>query len=681
MKGRYVHRNVFIGVASVIFAINLLLSAWGHNSLDGTLRYVVNFLSNDMLKVQAAVVKQWHRGETEMVKSWVGAEKVEEYTLSIQQNIAKGIAINKLISTSNYKNLYSLLDAATDEVAYTDFLIAGRDGTVLLAKDPEFVGTHVSPKTVSWIAMTADDKTLVPSIVFNEQIYQQNPDKNTTPVVPIIIPIKHDGQYVATLFAMVPTEIEFNQLFDIMGLGYDFDIFAFNAQGILITHSRRFNKLKNQSLLLNDELDTTVLNAQLRVPEQTQNDNQSLTYLAAESLNEKKVQGINLNGYKDFTGNKVLGAWLWLETVNIGIAIELDQTAADKLMQPLRLVQFVIFIFLCLTLTIILGITYYNLKLKSKVEQIEELGQYKLIDKIGEGGMGEVFFARHAMLLRPTAIKLLKTDADAEIMQRFKKEVRLTSRLRHPNTVEVYDYGLTQSGRFYYAMEYIEGFNLAEILEISKSIPAARVVYILKQICGSLKEAHDNGIVHRDIKPMNVMLNCRAGAYDQIKVLDFGLVKLFEEDKSDLTSTQVLRGSPSYIAPERLVNARCADPSVDIYAVAAIGYNLLTGDDLYSGTTQMEIMSKAMSEMPAMIESTVENPIPDELITLLMRNLAKNSNERDNSMQSLIESLQQIENKYSWKQAQAKSWWDTNQHHLILRDDQIVEENKYDKTG
>lgn len=675
MKGRYVHRNVFIGVATVIFAVNLLLSAWGHTALDGTLRYVVNFLSNDMLKVQAAVVKQWHRGETEMVKSWVGAEKVEQSTLAIQENMVKGTPPKELVANRHYKLLDSLLDAATEEVAYVDYFIASRDGTVLLAKDPLFVGTHVAPVTVSWIALTAENKPVLPNVVFKEQVYQQNPAETTNAVIPIIIPIKHQGEYVATLFAMVPTEIEFNQLFEIMGLGYDFDIFAFNAQGLLVTNSRRFTQLKDKGLLLNNELNSTVLNAQLRVPDTSQHEMQPLTYLAAESLNAKKLQGINLNGYTDFTGNEVLGAWLWLETVDIGIAIELDQAAADKLMQPLRLVQLVIFVFLCLTLITILGIIYYNLKLKDKVDQIEELGQYKLIDKIGEGGMGEVFFAKHAMLLRPTAIKLLKTDADTEIMQRFEKEVRLTSRLSHPNTVEVYDYGLTQSGRFYYAMEYIEGFNLAEILEISKSIPAARVIYILKQICGSLKEAHSNGIVHRDIKPMNVMLNCRAGAYDQIKVLDFGLVKLFEDDQNDLTSTQVLRGSPSYIAPERLVNARCADPSVDIYAVAAIGYNLLTGDDLYSGTTQMEIMSKAMSEMPPMIDSTIDNPIPEELIALLMRNLAKDPAKRDDSMQALIESLQIIEDKLRWTQSQAKTWWEDNQQHLTYRDNEFTQES------
>lgn len=171
------------------------------------------------------------------------------------------------------------------------------------------------------------------------------------------------------------------------------------------------------------------------------------------------------------------------------------------------------------------------------------------------------------------------------------------------------------------------------------------------------------------------MLNCRAGDYDQIKVLDFGLVKLFEDDQNDLTSTQVLRGSPSYIAPERLVNARCADPSVDIYAVAAIGYNLITGEDLYSGTTQMEIMSKAMSEMPPMINSSSDNPIPDALISLLMRNLAKDPNERDHSMQSFIESLENIENSISWKQSEAKIWWDENQHHLTHRDSEYAQES------
>ena len=175
-----------------------------------------------------------------------------------------------------------------------------------------------------------------------------------------------------------------------------------------------------------------------------------------------------------------------------------------------------------------------------QVRDAQQLGQYKLEEKIGEGAMGEVYRATHAMLRRPTAIKLLRPEiAGEETLRRFEREVQQTSRLSHPNTVSIYDYGHTAEGFFYYAMEYLDGANLEEIVDRTGPMPAARAIYILRQACGALSEAHRAGLVHRDIKSGNILLCRQGGLHDVVKIVDFGLVK--DLNLRSLSSSQWLK--------------------------------------------------------------------------------------------------------------------------------------------
>ena len=196
------------------------------------------------------------------------------------------------------------------------------------------------------------------------------------------------------------------------------------------------------------------------------------------------------------------------------------------------------------------------------------MGQYTLLEKIGEGGMGAVYRANHAMLRRPTAVKLLPPErAGAERVQRFEREVQLTSQLTHPNTISIFDYGRTPDGVFYYAMEYLEGVTLEQLVSIDGPQPAGRVIHVMRQVAASLSEAHGIGLVHRDIKPSNVILVAeRGGAHDVAKVVDFGLVKEMEED-AGLTREGRLAGTPHYLAPEVITSSRDVVPQSDLYAL------------------------------------------------------------------------------------------------------------------
>src|SRR6185503_3012449 len=211
-----------------------------------------------------------------------------------------------------------------------------------------------------------------------------------------------------------------------------------------------------------------------------------------------------------------------------------------------------------------------------EVRDARRLGRYTLLEKIGEGGMGAVYSVRHAMLRRPTAMKLLPPQKfGAQNVARFEREVQLTARLTHPNTIRIFDYGRTPDGIFYYAMEYLDGANLAEVIAEGGPMPAGRVIHILDQVAGALTEAHGIGLIHRDVKPANIILTEQGGVPDVAKILDFGLVKEMGETGADpLTHADTLTGTPMYMSPEAIAAPDQVDARADLYALGAVGYYL-----------------------------------------------------------------------------------------------------------
>ncbi|MFA9410788.1 MAG: serine/threonine-protein kinase, partial [Deltaproteobacteria bacterium] len=224
--------------------------------------------------------------------------------------------------------------------------------------------------------------------------------------------------------------------------------------------------------------------------------------------------------------------------------------------------------------------------LRREVRDAKKLGQYFVEEKLGEGGMGAVYRAQHGMLKRPTAIKLMSPDRNApDDIDRFRREVQMTAKLQHPNTVTIYDYGCTDEGTFYYAMELLDGVTLLEIVQAGGQLPESRVVHIMRQCAMALHEAHAIGLVHRDIKPNNIMMTQQGGAHDVTKVLDFGLVKSVDS-KVDTTKTwtEAIIGTPRFMSPEQILDPPSVDARSDLYALGAVGYYLLTGRFVFEGT-------------------------------------------------------------------------------------------------
>jgi serine/threonine-protein kinase len=295
--------------------------------------------------------------------------------------------------------------------------------------------------------------------------------------------------------------------------------------------------------------------------------------------------------------------------------------------------------------------------LRARIREIGKLGQYTLETKIGEGGMGTVYRATHAMLRRPAAIKLLAKDRASEKDQaRFEREVQLTSTLTHPNTVAIFDYGRTADGVFYYVMEYLDGLDLDKLVKDHGPLEPARVIHILVQVCGALNEAHARHLIHRDIKPANIVLTERIDEPDVVKVVDFGLVKTLAANPAE-SRTDAITGTPTYLSPEAITTPDAVDERTDIYALGAVAYYLLAGREVFGAATVVEMLSRHILQEPPPPSIHLAKPVPSDLERIVLACLAKDPGGRPQSAASLRNSLLACADASRYDRAEAMRWW------------------------
>jgi serine/threonine-protein kinase len=290
-----------------------------------------------------------------------------------------------------------------------------------------------------------------------------------------------------------------------------------------------------------------------------------------------------------------------------------------------------------------------------------KLGQYRLLDKLGDGGMGTVFKAEHVLLKRPCAIKLIKAEneADAAVIARFEKEVKTTAKLMHWNTVEIFDYGRTDDGRFYYVMELLRGSSLEDLVKKHGTLPPGRVVFLLRQVCGALREAHSIGLIHRDIKPANIFAAQRGGIHDVAKLLDFGLVKERTEkadDTSTATSYGSFSGTPLYMSPEQASAFDEVDARADIYSLGGVGYFLLTGKPPFTGKNVLQLLA-AHAREGVVPPSHLSPAVPADLDQIILKCLAKKPSDRYQDAVSLMTAFTACSVATTWGPEQAADWW------------------------
>ncbi|QGJ70948.1 Serine/threonine-protein kinase PknB [Planctomycetales bacterium 10988] len=299
-------------------------------------------------------------------------------------------------------------------------------------------------------------------------------------------------------------------------------------------------------------------------------------------------------------------------------------------------------------------------KLRTEAYEAKQLGQYRLERLLGAGGMGEVYLAQHKFLKRPCAVKLIRSNkaGDQRVLARFEREVQATASLSHWNTVEIFDYGRTEEGVFYYVMEYLPGKSLQDLVDRYGPLPASRAVHLLQQTCGALREAHEQGILHRDIKPGNIFSAQRGGVYDVAKLLDFGLVKQIRRQAGtmQLTQEQTLTGSPLFMSPEQALGEGEPDVRSDLYSLGATAYFLLTGHAPFEYENPMKVIVAQANEIPKPLQEW--NPeIPDDLEQVILRLLEKDPNDRFQTVGELQAALEELSICREWTREDAEAWW------------------------
>ena len=323
-----------------------------------------------------------------------------------------------------------------------------------------------------------------------------------------------------------------------------------------------------------------------------------------------------------------------------------------------------VFVLASSILSVILGHMVWSAQ-----QEARSLGSYKLEELLGRGGMGEVWRATHQLLARQAAIKLIRPeslggDPDTRqiAMARFEREAQTTASLRSPHTIEVYDFGVSDTGTFYCVMELLVGYDVQTLVERFGPLPVERVVYLLAQVCDSLSEAHAARLVHRDIKPSNIYV-CRYGRQvDFVKVLDFGLVKRvrgFEDDRTQLqlTAPHAISGTPAFMAPEQVLGGADTDARTDLYAVGCVAFWLLTGRTVFQGSTVMQVLMKHVHEEPLPPSRYSELPVPAALDAVILRCLAKSPDDRPQTADELAEALTAACDPRTWTPARASEWW------------------------
>ena len=307
-------------------------------------------------------------------------------------------------------------------------------------------------------------------------------------------------------------------------------------------------------------------------------------------------------------------------------------------------------------------------KLGQQVTKAREMGSYRLVSLLGKGGMGEVWRARHHMLARDAAIKLIQPDMmngksgsnSVTIRRRFEQEARTTASLRSPHTVELYDFGVTKDGVFYYVMELLDGIDLETLVKKFGPQPPARVASILRQVCRSLADAHGHGMIHRDIKPTNIFL-CRMGnEYDFAKVLDFGLVKVLDEQETQITLDGATTGTPAFMAPEMAMGNSPVDGRTDLYGLGCVAYWLTTGSLVFEEKGATAMLLAHLQKTPVAPSQRTQTAVPATLERAIMMCLAKDPAQRPASADALVRMLEGSDGAGSWTSEDAERWWRTH---------------------
>jgi hypothetical protein len=640
-------------------------------------------IENTMKRSLASELVTLRDVETAMLRTWFNAQKSNAEAMA--NNIEVRQIIYQLLSPPDAaadaavdaSSLRTRLDKALGPALtahdYTGYIVFDKKKLIVAAGRTELIGQQDNPEYSSFLPQVLDGATTV-SAPFASLIAMKDESgllRTGIPTMFVCAPIRDESfQVVGGLGLRIQPEEEFSRIMQLGRFGDSGETYAFDKDGRMVSNSRFDESLILLGLLPDEEDSRSILRLLVRDPggDITQGFRPAdrrrdlpLTVMAADAISGRS--GVNVEGYRDYRGVPVVGAWTWLPEADIGVATEIDLAEAFRPLMILRRTFWGLFALLALSAAAIFGFSILLARSRREAQKAaiaaQQIGQYTLEQKLGAGGMGVVYRGRHAMLRRPTAIKMLDVDKVNEAsIERFEREVQITSQLNNPHTVAIYDYGRTPEGVFYYAMEYLDGIDLQTLVERYGPQPAPRVIHILQQTCSSLYEAHSLGLVHRDIKPSNIMLNRRGGEPDVVKVLDFGLVKALDEGKqSAMTRQGALTGTPLYMSPEAIQLPNTVDARSDLYAVGAVGYFLLTGRPVFEAGSVVELCQQHVDAPPIPPSQRIGAAIPEALENAILACLEKSRAKRPQTARDLAQLISRCPEATAWSIEESDAWW------------------------
>ncbi len=633
--------------------------------------------------------------ERSMVQKWFAVQESSALTLANSQDIRKTVAqLLAATGESASKADPTTIPAGGREVSelqaqlakelgpgmsahdFVGFLLADKQQRTIAATTPELLG-QVVPQHEDFMTRTLEGKTTVSAPFPSVSIQKDRTGKMRTgaPTMFVCAPVRDDNfQVVAVLAMRISPEKEFTDILQLGRIGQSGETYAVNKDGLMVSNSRFDDALILLGLLPDENSAASILNVRVRDPGGNMVDGfrpavrrRELPLTKVCEAAVSGTTGITMEPYRDYRGSPSVGAWTWLPEYQLGIITEIDRAEAYHPLTILKRSFYVLYALLGIGAVAIFAFTLIVARLQHQAQkaaiEARQLGQYRLQEKIGAGAMGVVYKGQHAMLRRPTAIKMLDIERVNEAsIQRFEREVQVTCKLNNPHTVAIYDYGRTPEGVFYYAMEYLDGVNLQTLVDHYGPQPEGRVVSILRQICGSLYEAHSSGLVHRDIKPGNIMLNRRGAEPDVVKVLDFGLVKAMEDKNDGRQSAGGMSGTPLYMSPEAIQTPDSVDACSDLYAVGAVGYFLLTGETPFSAQTLGELCQQHLTAIPDAPSRRLGRAIAAELEHAILACLEKSRARRPQTARDLAAILDRVTAK--WSLDDAEEWWSRHERGL-----------------
>lgn len=641
------------------------VGAWVYSGVRGALVDLAARNLQSLAASEALAVETWIGEKQLNVQRWALDERVVETVAALVDAAGRdpdaaragcrGVLGTQLVAT---------IDTLRREEAAAAVHLVDRSGRVLAARDPVLCGVQIEARRRTQFASAFDGAVqFAPTQPETDRLGVGG--AGTAPKVWIAAPVLDaDGAVLAVLDIGKPAGERFARLFSAASIGETGEVFAFDARGLLLTESRFRDALYERGELRTGE--SAILRQPLTDPAAAGDGPQPtqllVQALAGRAATPPRMQGELLETYTTYYGERVVGGWRWLGDHGFGIAVEIGER---EVFAPIMKVELA-FQVLALTVGIgAFGFVVALLRMQRMAQEVEEarrVGNYELLEQVGQGGMARVYRARHRLLKRPTAVKIIDLAMTTdEMLARFDREVRLASQLMHPNTVEIFDYGRTPEGQPFYAMEFLDGLTLQQIVERFGPISPPRAAHVLRGIAGSLSEAHDRGLVHRDIKPANVMLCRRGGEDDVVKVLDFGLVKDTRSPHTrDLTRALRVLGTPAFMAPERIERPDGADFRSDLYALGAVGFFVLTGKAPFEGDSDLALAYRVVHVPAPAVGALSTQPVPVELETLIARCLAKSPDARPASAVALVAELDAMLAAQPWTRAQAHDWWRAN---------------------